>query len=660
MRGMRSGVAALAAGILLGGLVVVPPVAGMTSPMARMPGAIAAVPSAVQSAVAPMASRKKPAVVFTSTLKLVVDVNPDLTGSKYWKLKLQRKSASKWKKVGTYRTQGAAETRAFAVKAGTYRVKVFARPGYKSLTTKAYRFVPTPPASTQTPAPPDTTAPGPVIGLAVTGRTATSITLSWTNPSDADLASVIVRRASAATAPASPTEGTGVGLPSATATSATDTGLAVNTAYSYAVFTRDVVGNTSPPVVTTSRTPPETVRVSVAPDGPGLIAAPAISADGRWVTYDSLAVNVVAGDTNAERDVFLYDAVSRTTQRVSVATGDIESNGWSGGAAISSDGRWVAYYSAASNLVAGDTNDGWDVFLFDRVGRTTQRVSMGTGEVQSDQGSWSFSPAISADGRWIIYTSDAANLVAGDTNDAWDVFLFDTIGRTTERVSVGTGGVQSDGPSTSGYISADGRWITYRSAASNLVDGDTNGVEDLYLFDTVTRATLRVSVGIGDVQANAASFAGGLSADGRWITYTSGASNLVAGDTNGAWDVFLYDTVGRTTSRVSVAAGDVQGNGASRGRAISSDGRWITYDSDAPNLVAGDTNGVADVFLFDTLSRTTQLVSVANDGLESNGGGSVNSAISGDGRWITFASNASNLVAGDTNGTGDVFLTRMW
>ena len=353
-------------------------------------------------------------------------------------------------------------------------------------------------------------------------------------------------------------------------------------------------------------------------------------ADGRWIAYDSLAANVVAGDTNAVRDVFLFDAVSRTTQRVSVATGDIQSNGSSGGAAISADGRWVAYYSSASNLVAGDTNDGWDVFLFDRVGRTTQRVSVGTGEASQT--------------RVVGPSPQRSRLMAAGSptppmrRTSWPAT------RTTHGTS--SSSTRSAGPQSGCRwgraasrrtarprrdISADGRWITYRSAASNLVDGDTNGVEDTYLFDTVTRATLRVSVGVGESRPTPRPSLGVVSADGRWITYTSGASNLVAGDTNGAWDVFLYDAVGRTTSRVSVAAGDVQGNGASRGRALSSDGRWITYDSDASNLVAGDTNGVADVFLFDTVSRTTQRVSVANDGLESTGGGSVNSAISGMG-----------------------------
>ena len=306
MSGVRSGFVALLAGFVVAGMASVPPVAGTgVGSVGSAPQVVAVAPAGLPSVVVPMAKKKpKPTVVFSSTLKLVVDVNPDLPGSKYWKVKLQRKSGSKWRKVGTYRTQGATETRAFTVKAGTYRVTVYARPGYGSVTTKAYRFTPTTPAPPPTtppttppstpPTPPDTTAPGVVTGLAVVGRTATSITLSWTNPTDADLAAVIVRRAVGGTAPATAGDAVAVVLPTATATSVTDTGLAVSTLHAYAAFTRDVTGNTSPgvPLATSTLAPSvvATTRVSVRSDGgqaTGGSSVPAISADGRWIAYDS-------------------------------------------------------------------------------------------------------------------------------------------------------------------------------------------------------------------------------------------------------------------------------------------------------------------------------------------------------------------------------------
>ena len=227
---------------------------------------------------------------------------PTCRGSKYWKVKLQRKSGSKWRTVGIYRTHGATETRAFGVKAGTYRVKVYARPGYRSVTTPAYRFTPTHPSRLHhrfrrftT----DTTAPGVVTGLAMVGRTATSITLAWTNPSDPDLAAVMVRRAVGGTAPATPGDGVAVALPTRDGDLGHRHRSVVDTGYAYAVFTRDATGNTSPgvPLVTRTLGPAvmSTTRVSVRSDGgtkpPAATSGstPAISADGRWITFASYA-----------------------------------------------------------------------------------------------------------------------------------------------------------------------------------------------------------------------------------------------------------------------------------------------------------------------------------------------------------------------------------
>ena len=280
MSGVRSGFVALLAGVVVAGMVSVPPVAGTgVGLVGSAPQVTTVAPASRSAVVVPMAKKKqRPTVVFTSTLKLVVDVNPDLRGSKYWKVKLQRKSGNKWRTVGIYRTHGATETRAFGVKAGTYRVKVYAparvpvgdHPGLPVHPHPADHATvpPTPPVA---PVPPDTTAPGVVTGLAVVGRTATSITLAWTNPADPDLAAVIVRRAVGGTAPATPGDGVAVGLTSATAASVTDTGLAVDTGYAYAVFTRDTTGNTSAgvPLVTRTLGPAvmSTTRVSVRSDG---------------------------------------------------------------------------------------------------------------------------------------------------------------------------------------------------------------------------------------------------------------------------------------------------------------------------------------------------------------------------------------------------------
>jgi Tol biopolymer transport system component len=678
-------------------MVGVPPVAGTgvrsvgSAPLVETAVARAGLPSVV----APMAKKKKPrpTVVFTSTLKLVVDVNPDLAGSKSWKIKLQRKSKSKWRKVGIYRTQGAAETREFPVTAGSYRVKVYARPGFRSMTTKAYRFTPaTPTATPATPIPdptlapptpstepiplppPDSTAPGEVTGLSVVGRTATSISLAWTNPADADLAAVILRRAVGSAAPTIPSDGVSVGLVTPTAASVTDEGLAVDTGYAYAVFTQDGTGNTSAGTWVATRTSApavvSTTRVSVRSDGGQATSvegseegsvSPAVSADGRWITYSSWATNLVDEDTNGVADVFLKDRDTATTTRVSARTdgGQVVGQYGSTGPAISGDGRWIAYSSDATNLVDNDTNDAGDVFLYDRETAITTRISVRTGGGQA-LGS-SGSPTVSADGRWVAFVSYATNLVEGDTNGMADVFLHDRDARSTQRISVRSDGGQATGlyGSLGPAISPDGRWVSYVSHAANLVDGDTNNVGDVFLYDRADATTRRISVRSNGAQATRASDSPAISSDGRWITYTSDAPDLVDDDTNNMTDVFLFDRDTAITRRISVSSNGTQATSSSGGPTISADGRWISYSSYAPDLVDDDTNNGHDVFLYDRDTAVTRRISVSSNGTQANAA-CLHPAISADGRWIAYDSWAESLVDTDTNAIWDVFLTQMW
>ncbi len=695
-RGRRSGFGAVLAGVMVAGLVSAPPVVG-TSPgvPGSVPQFVAAAPAGPPTVVVPMAKKKKrPRVAFASKKRLVVNIDPDLRGKKNWKFKLQRKSRGKWRKVGIYRTRGKSEIRKLKVKKGKYRVKVYARPGYRKVTTKAYRFTPTtpttpiPPPAPPTPPPstpppttppppilPDTTAPGVVTGLAVVDPTATSINLVWTNPADADLATVIVRRATGTTVPETPTDGATVALTSATAASATDAGLPVDTPLTYAVFTRDATGNTSPGAALTTRTLGPSVmdltRVSVLSDGSqatGHSSSPAISADGRWIAYISAESNLVDDDTNGVPDVFLYDRNTGLTRRVSVRSdGDQATGGTSSGPAISADGRWITYTSYATNLVDDDTNGVPDVFLNDRDTGLTRRVSVRSDGDQATGGT-SSGPAISADGRWITYTSYATNLVDDDTNGVPDVFLYDRDTGLTRRVSVRSDGVQATGRSGGPAISADGRWITYTSQAADLVANDTNNTYDVFLFDRDTGLTRRVSVSSDGDQATGYTGGTTISADGRWITYGSEAANLVDDDTNGLSDVFLYDRQAGLTRRISVRSDggqaigpipDLAAPGGSYVQAISADGRWTTYWSSATNLVENDTNHHYDLFLYDWNTGLTRRVSVRSDGSQATGEW-YSSAISADGQWITYSSDASDLVDNDTNGEYDVFLTRIW
>ena len=401
-----------------------------------------------------------------------------------------------------------------------------------------------------------------------------------------------------------------------------------------------------------------TIRVSVsstevqADNGSDI---PTISADGRYVAFFSTATNLVAGDDNDAWDLFMRDLRSGSTRRVSVSTSGAEADDTSwGSVALSQHGRYVAFESFARNLVAGDSNDMWDVFVRDRALGTTERVSLSSTGAQGNSGSTGV--AISANGRYVAFSSRTSNFVAGDTNGREDVFVRDRMTGTTRRVSVRSSGGQANGHSYGAAVSSTGRYVAFYSHASNLVTGDTNGVTDVFVRDRTTGTTRRVSVRSNGAQANSESYVESISADGRYVLFTSWASNLVAGDTNGEPDAFVRDRATGMTRRASVASGGTEANGESGGWAISADGRYVTFSSWASNLVAGDTNGEPDVFVRDRATGTTTLVSASNVGTAAGGGGS---AISADGRYVTFDSWASNLVAGDTNDVVDVFVRDM-
>lgn len=410
---------------------------------------------------------------------------------------------------------------------------------------------------------------------------------------------------------------------------------------------------------------------------------PAITPDGRYVAYESDADNLVEGDDNGLRDVFVYD--SPTTQRVSINSLGDQANGHSDSAVLSNDGRYVAFTSYATNLVDNDNNAQRDIFVHDRQSGATERVSIGAGG-EANGASWQ--PAISGDGRYVVFTSDADNLVPNDDNGNADIFLYDRERRTTELLSRSTTGEQSNAGSYNPSISADGRYVAFASQADNLVAADGNNTYDIFIHDRDTKTTDRLSVHSDGTEANGMSDLPRLSADGRQVTFYSFATNLVSADTNNAFDIFWHNRDTGETRRASTAGDGTQGNGHSFFHALSPDGRYVTYMSLASNLVAGDNNAAADVFITDLQTGATRLVSV------SAGGGPVNNAvdsatfdryidevlkgelhaprgpenysptadflhpaIANNGSSVVFDSSATNLTEGDTNDAADIFIS---
>ncbi|MCI0399358.1 MAG: hypothetical protein L0322_31090, partial [Chloroflexi bacterium] len=380
--------------------------------------------------------------------------------------------------------------------------------------------------------------------------------------------------------------------------------------------------------------------------------AASLSADGRTIVFQSAASDLVPNDGNNAWDIFIRDRYGATTTRLSL--GGQEANGNSLNPAISAGGRYVAYESMATNLVGDDGNNVRDIFVYDRHTGLTQRVSRHSSGQESNGDSRA--PAISADGRWVVFYSEASNLVDGDANNLGDVFLHDRQTGLTQRLSLGLGGQEADGESRNPAISADGQVVVFESMAGNLVNGDGNGKSDIFAYEVQTGAIGLVSVGQGGQPADGDSFSPAVSADGSLVAFHSMAANLVAGDDNEEADVFVYDRVGGVMERVSVNSSEGQADDSSGYAAISADGRMVAFSSFARNLHPNDQPGDRmDVFVRDRLAGETELASADLTSQEPDGA-SVNAALSADGRFVVFDSTAGDLVAGDTNGRVDVFV----
>lgn len=352
--------------------------------------------------------------------------------------------------------------------------------------------------------------------------------------------------------------------------------------------------------------------------------------------------------------------ITTETQRASTTSAGAEATGASYNLSISADGRYLAFASEATNLVSGDTNGRTDVFVKDLQTGEIRLVSTTSSGAQGNANSNSTS--ISADGRYVTFFSFATDLVTGDTNGDGDAFVKDLQTGELRRVSTDSAGAQGTGRSYAfpGAISADGRYVTFSSDAPNLITGDSNGQYDIFIKDLQTGVTRRVSTDSSGGEATGGmSQRSSISADGRYVAFQSEATNLVSGDTNSEFDIFVKDLHTNETRRVSTSSSGAQATGGSFGSwfpAISGDGRYVTFQSDMTNLVSGDTNGQFDIFLKDLQTGETLRVSTDSSGGQATGGRSDPPSISADGRYVAFYSQATNLVSGDTNGQFDVFI----
>jgi len=437
------------------------------------------------------------------------------------------------------------------------------------------------------------------------------------------------------------------------------------------------------PLAPAGAMPGETYRASIGrngaqPNGPtpatsvNDTTSPQLSLDGLRMVFSSDASNLVTGDTNRVADVFLYDITTRTTARVSVASNESQANGASHSPAISVDGRYVAFVSEASNLVAGDTNGVADIFLRDRKRGTTVRVSVKTDGRQVSGASRN--PQISLFGRYVVFESEGV-FTSSDTNG-----LSDAIIRDVERRRTATIRPPADPPSrklpngqgdpseallvktwtSSPSISYDGRFVAYTRGTFERAPAMPSSL-DVMIFDRVERRHHKITLAPWMGAAKQMLDNPRISADGRYVAFeawsvldnAAGSDEALIPNPLDPKDVFLYDQISRGIGQVSVNSFSQPGNGASYAPSISAGGQFIAFTSEASNLVAGDTNGSPDAFVRDNVLRTTARMSLTAAHAQSSGGGT-RPTISYEGRRVTFASEG-RLGGGDSDAASDVY-----
>lgn len=402
----------------------------------------------------------------------------------------------------------------------------------------------------------------------------------------------------------------------------------------------------------------KTRRVSESSGGAasnGDCRAPAIAGGGRWVAFSSSASSLHPDDLDAVYDIYLHDLKTRKTILVSRRT-----TGGAGGEsnypALSDDGRWLAFLSADETLVANDTNDDDDVFVYDRITKKLKRVSVRSNGMQASQGAQAES-AISGNGRYVAFTSATPNLVPNDSNGVEDVFLRDLVGKRTIRVSVRSNGNEvNDSGSQQPSMSNDGNFVSFKSFSTKFVPNDTNGSTDIFVRNRRAGTTKRVNLRSDEGQAMGGSSGfPSINGTGRFVTFQSGATNLFKNDSNGDDNAFVRDLKTGKTIHVSTRSDGKQVSGYAYPGGISGNGRYVLFSSEATNI-GGNADNDFETFLKDRKTGETRLVSLNANEDDTTGEASIYRwSLTEDGRTATWQG-ADGTVGGDTNGVMDCFV----
>ena len=361
----------------------------------------------------------------------------------------------------------------------------------------------------------------------------------------------------------------------------------------------------------------------------------AVSADGRYIAFDSFASNLTGNAPDG--GLFVRDTVGGTTttasNRLDGTVDDVADS-----PSISGDGRYVAFVTDGTGLVTGGNSNFYQVYLRDRTTGVTRRVSTKPNGNQGTEDS--SAPAVSNDGRFVAYESDSPGLVTGDTNEWTDVFVYDRVAATNRRVSLTDADAQAETGGDSPSISGDGRFVAFTSF-ERLSAADVDDFQDVYVRDQILMTTTLASVTSSGGSPNAAASFPVISANGQHVAFTSSATNMDGiADDNGFDDVFVRSLGGSTTQRVSRNAAGGLAHGIAGRPTISGDGRFVAYESSAADAVTDDTNGVGDAFVFDRNTSTTSRVSTDQLGQQLPQGGAL-PVITTNGTFVTFATDAA-------------------